>query len=129
MEANHDDSVKLLTWPDQRLLELLRIEHPIILAPMGGFATSELAASVCAAGGLGSIGCAGVSQGAARDAIAQLRARTARPINVNFSATLLREPTLDGRTLGDAGWSRIGENFGTTRVAQHRPSRCRRSTM
>jgi len=84
MEANHDDSGKAMTWPDQRLLELLRIEHSIILAPMGGFATAELATSVCAAGGLGSIGCAGLSTEVVRDAIAQLRARTARPINVNF---------------------------------------------
>jgi Nitronate monooxygenase len=52
---------KTLAWPDRRLLELLRIEHPLILAPMSRFSTPELAASVCAAGGLGSIGCAGLS--------------------------------------------------------------------
>ena len=45
-------------WPDRRLLELFEIEHPIVLAPMAGLGTIGLAASVCEAGGLGSIGCA-----------------------------------------------------------------------
>jgi len=43
-------------WPDRRLLELFEIEHPIVLAPMAGFGTVELAAAVADAGGLGSIG-------------------------------------------------------------------------
>jgi NAD(P)H-dependent flavin oxidoreductase YrpB (nitropropane dioxygenase family) len=47
-------------WPDRRVIELLQIEHPLVLAPMAGIGTVELAASVCAAGGLGSIGCAGM---------------------------------------------------------------------
>jgi nitronate monooxygenase len=45
-------------WPDRRLIDLLQIEHPLVLAPMAGIGTVELAASVCVAGGLGSIGCA-----------------------------------------------------------------------
>ena len=44
-------------WPNRRLIDLLEIEHPIVLAPMAGFGTVELAAAVCDAGGLGSIGC------------------------------------------------------------------------
>jgi hypothetical protein len=39
MEANRDESEKALAWRDRRLLDLLHIEHPIVLAPMGGFAT------------------------------------------------------------------------------------------
>jgi nitronate monooxygenase len=42
-----------IIWPDRRLLELFEIEHPIVLAPMAGFGTIELAAAD--AGGLGSI--------------------------------------------------------------------------
>jgi hypothetical protein len=45
-------------WPDHRLTELLHIEHPIALAPMASLGTVELAAAVCRAGGLGSLGCA-----------------------------------------------------------------------
>ena len=36
-------------WPDLRLVDLLGIEHPLVLAPMAGLGTVELAASVCAA--------------------------------------------------------------------------------
>jgi nitronate monooxygenase len=39
-----------------RLTELLDIEHPILLAPMGGVSGGALAAAVSAAGGLGLIG-------------------------------------------------------------------------
>jgi nitronate monooxygenase len=73
-----------LMWPDRRLLDLLQIEHPLVLAPMVGFATVELAASVCAAGGLGSIGCAGALPQLALETIARLRSLTTQPINVNF---------------------------------------------
>jgi nitronate monooxygenase len=44
-------------WPDRRLIDLFKIEHPLVLSPMAGFGTIGLAASVCDAGGLGSIGC------------------------------------------------------------------------
>ena len=71
-------------WPDRRLTDLLEIEHPLVLAPMAGFGTVELAAAVCAAGGLGSIGCGPVPPPAAAKTIAELRALTNKPINVNF---------------------------------------------
>jgi len=45
-------------WPDRRLTDLLEIEHPLVLAPMAGIGTVGLAAAVCEAGGLGSLGCA-----------------------------------------------------------------------
>ncbi len=71
-------------WPSQRLIDLLQIDHPLILAPMTGAGTIELAASVCAAGGLGSISCATLQPQVATETIARLRALTSRPINVNF---------------------------------------------
>ena len=52
-------------WPDRRLIDLLDIEHPIVLAPMAGFCTTRLAAEVCAGGALGSIGCGVMSPEAA----------------------------------------------------------------
>ena len=33
-------------WPDRRLFDLLGIEHPLVLAPMAGFGTVELAAAL-----------------------------------------------------------------------------------
>jgi nitronate monooxygenase len=71
-------------WPDKQLIDLFGIEHPIILAPMAGFATVRLAAAVCDAGGLGSIGCATMQPHLVAETIKELRKLTRRPINVNF---------------------------------------------
>jgi len=71
-------------WPDRRLVELFEIEHPIVLAPMAGFGTVELAAAVADAGGLGSIGCATMNPQLAVGTIARLRRLTSKSININF---------------------------------------------
>ena len=71
-------------WPDRRLLELSEIEHPIVLAPMAGFGTVELAAAVAHAGGLGSIGCATMNPHFAVETIARLQRLTSKSININF---------------------------------------------
>lgn len=73
-------------WPVRRLCDLLKIEHPIIQAPMAGSATPEMAAAVSNAGGLGSLGCAQMLSGELRDAVLKLRAGTNRPFNLNFFA-------------------------------------------
>src|SRR3984893_7391497 len=71
-------------WPRTDFLELLGITHPVIQAPMAGFAPPALAAAVCNAGGLGSIGCAGIPPATVRDQITALRQATNRPYNLNF---------------------------------------------
>src|SRR5271154_116530 len=71
-------------WPDRRLIDLFKIEHPIVQAPMAGFATVGLAAAVCEAGGLGSIGCATMQPQLAAKTIEELRRLTSGPVNVNF---------------------------------------------
>ena len=71
-------------WPERRLLELFEIEHPIVLAPMAGFGTVELAAAVANAGGLGSIGCATMNPHFTVETIARLRRLTSKSININF---------------------------------------------
>jgi nitronate monooxygenase len=71
-------------WPDRRLIDLLEIEHPLVLAPMAGVGTAKLAAAVCKAGGLGSIGCGPLEPALAAETIQALRGLTGRPINVNF---------------------------------------------
>src|SRR5262245_43347387 len=73
-----------IMWPDRRLIDLFGIEHPLILSPMAGVGTVALAASVCAAGGLGSVSCATVQPERAAQMIRQLREVTDRPINANF---------------------------------------------
>ncbi len=71
-------------WPDRRLLEMFQIEHPIMLAPMAGPSTAELAVAVSEAGGLGSLACATSSAAQVRSALGVIRQRTAKPINLNF---------------------------------------------
>jgi nitronate monooxygenase len=71
-------------WPDRRLLDLFRIEHPILLAPMAGAIDFELAVAVAQAGGLGSVPCALLTPDQLRKQMAKIRARTQAPINANF---------------------------------------------
>jgi nitronate monooxygenase len=71
-------------WPDRRLIDLFKIEHPLILAPMAGFGTVGLVASVCDAGGLGSISCATMQPQLVEKTIEELWRLTTKPINVNF---------------------------------------------
>ncbi|MEX0283593.1 MAG: NAD(P)H-dependent flavin oxidoreductase [Paracoccaceae bacterium] len=71
-------------WPSTRLTDLLGIEHPIILAPMAATTTPALVAAVSGAGGLGSHGCAVMSAEALASDMAELRARTNAPVNLNF---------------------------------------------
>ena len=59
-------------WTDRRLIDLLKIAHPLVLAPMAGIGTVGLAASVCEAGGLGSLGCATMPPDAAARMIGDL---------------------------------------------------------
>ncbi|NDW45223.1 nitronate monooxygenase family protein [Ruegeria sp. PrR005] len=84
-------------WPDQRLCDLLGIEHPIIQAPMTGTCTPALAAAVCNAGGLGSLGCAEKPLDRIRREVAELRALTGRPFNLNFFT--VDAPRTDPQTL------------------------------
>ena len=71
-------------WPDRRIIDLFKIAHPILLAPMAGAMDWELAAEVAEAGGLGSLPCAMLTPDQLRDQFAKVRARTDKPININF---------------------------------------------
>ena len=71
-------------WPDRRLLDLLGIEHPILLSPMAGSGTPALGAAVSEAGGLGSLACAMSTPDQIRAGVGVIRQRTDKPFNVNF---------------------------------------------
>jgi nitronate monooxygenase len=71
-------------WPDRRALDLLGIELPIILAPMAGAMDFELAAAVSEAGGLGSLPGGMLNADKLREQVAQIRAHTRKPFNLNF---------------------------------------------
>jgi nitronate monooxygenase len=71
-------------WSDRRFLDLAGVEHPIVQAPMAGYATPELIAAVGRAGGLGSLGCAMAGVDQVCTDVLRVRQQTDRPINVNF---------------------------------------------
>lgn len=61
----------------------LGISHPLLLSPMAGISTPALAAAVTEAGGLGALGVGNLPVDAARRQIAEFRARSRGPVNVN----------------------------------------------
>jgi nitronate monooxygenase len=71
-------------WPDTRIQDLLKIDLPILLAPMAGPGTAELAIAVSEAGGLGALPCAMLSPEQIRAQVQIIKLRTNRPFNVNF---------------------------------------------
>jgi nitronate monooxygenase len=72
-------------WPDRRLLDLFRVEHPILLAPMAGAMDTELAVAVANAGGLGALPAGMLGSDQVRAQVAQFREATGgRPVNLNF---------------------------------------------
>jgi nitronate monooxygenase len=73
-------------WPNRRFLDLARIDHPIIQAPMGGHVSPNMPVAVCGSGGLGSFPCSRLTSAQVRDVVAKIRAQTgAKPLNLNFS--------------------------------------------
>ncbi len=71
-------------WPDTWLLDRLGNDLPIIQAPMAGVGGVDLAAAVCAAGGVGSLPCAMLDADTARAQVGMVRQQAAGPLNLNF---------------------------------------------
>ena len=71
-------------WPNRRLLDLLKIEHPIVQAPMGGHVSPNMPVAVSGAGGLGSFPCALLTPAQVLDEVPKIRTQTPKPINLNF---------------------------------------------
>lgn len=70
---------------ETRVTQALKIQHPVVQAPMaGGPTTPELVAAVSNAGGLGSLGAAYLSPNTLREQVWEIRRRTEAPFNVNL---------------------------------------------
>ncbi|MDQ0466690.1 enoyl-[acyl-carrier protein] reductase II [Caulobacter ginsengisoli] len=68
------------------LCDLLGVEHPIMLAGMGGVSYAELAAAVSNAGGYGVLGMAGRTPDFIREEMRKVKALTDRPFGVDLLA-------------------------------------------
>ena len=85
------------------LRELFQIDLPIVQAPMAGVQDSALAIAVSDAGGLGSLPCAMLDPAGIRREVAAIRARTAKPFNVNFFCHVSPESSAER----DARWRAV----------------------
>ncbi len=77
-----------------RICEMLGIERPIIQAPMGWIARSQLASAVSNAGGLGIIETSSGELDAIRGEIAKMRELTHKPFGVNIAQAFVRDPDI-----------------------------------
>ncbi len=71
-------------WPDRRIIDLFKIEFPIVLAPMAGVMDAGLAIAVAQGGGVPSLPCAMISAEKAREQVRIVRQRVSAPVNLNF---------------------------------------------
>ena len=67
-----------------RLTDVLGVEHPVMLAGMGGVSYHRLAAAVSGAGGFGCLGASTMSPQAMEEEMAAVRALTDRPFGVDL---------------------------------------------
>jgi enoyl-[acyl-carrier protein] reductase II len=68
------------------ICDLLNVEHPILLAGMGGVSYAELAAAVSNAGGYGVLGMAGTGPDFIRQQMKKVRTLTDKPFGVDLLA-------------------------------------------
>ena len=87
-------------WPDRRLIDLFRIQFPIVQAPMAGAMDADLAIAAALGGALGSLPCAMLSVDKAREQFQIMRQRVSAPINMNFSC----QKAIPADTVRDAAW-------------------------
>jgi enoyl-[acyl-carrier protein] reductase II len=67
-----------------RLTDVLEVEHPVMLAGMGGVSYHRLVAAVSEAGGFGCMGASTMAHEQMVDEIAKVRALTAKPFGVDL---------------------------------------------
>src|SRR3954468_15071848 len=87
-----DIEQETIMWPDRRLLELFKIEFPIVLAPMAGVMDAELVIAAAQGGALGSLPCAMLSVEKTREQVNIIRQRVSAPVNMNFFCHAAVEP-------------------------------------
>jgi nitronate monooxygenase len=95
-------------WPDRRLIDLFKIEAPIVQAPMAGVHDTALAIAVAQGGGLGSLPCAMISPDKMREQVQVFRQQVSAPVNLNFFC----HTAVDADPAREAGWKkRLGAYY------------------
>ena len=71
-----------------RITDLFEIEHPVMLAGMGGVSYHELVAAVSESGGIGTFGASTMRDGELADEITALKTLTSKPFGVDLLTAL-----------------------------------------
>jgi len=87
-------------WPDRRLLDLFKIDIPIIQAPMAAAQDVDVTIGAAEGGGLGSLPCAMISAEKAREQVQIFRQRVSAPVNLNFFC----HTPVEADAAREAGW-------------------------
>ncbi len=77
-----------------RVTDMLGVELPVIQAPMGWIARSQLASAVSNAGGMGIIETSSGELDAIREEIKKMRQLTDKPFGVNIAQAFVRDPNI-----------------------------------
>src|SRR6201996_7188254 len=95
-------------WPDRRIIDLFKIEFPIVQAPMAGIMDADLVIAAAQGGALGSLPCAMISAEKAREQVNIIRQRVSAPINLNFFC----HTPVEADPAREAGWKRrLGDYY------------------
>ena len=94
------------------LCDLLGVEHPIMLAGMGGVSYAELAAAVSNAGGYGVLGMAGRGPDFIRQQMRQVKSLTDKPFGVDLLAASPESLTASVDVIIDEGASAFVAGLG-----------------
>jgi enoyl-[acyl-carrier protein] reductase II len=77
-----------------RITELLGVKYPIVQAPMGWIARSQLASAVSNAGGLGIIETSSGRLDEVREEVKKMKALTDKPWGINVAQAFVRDPDI-----------------------------------
>ena len=98
-----------------RLTQLLKIEHPVMLAGMGGVAYSRLTAAVSNAGGYGCLGASTMTSEQLASEIVATRALTSKPFGVDLLTAFPDRLERDVEMLIEGGASTFVAGLGVPR--------------
>jgi enoyl-[acyl-carrier protein] reductase II len=84
-----------------RVTEMLGVEIPIVQAPMGWIARSQLASAVSNAGAMGIIETSSGELDAIREEIRKMRDLTDKPFGVNIAQAFVRDPAIVDFVIGE----------------------------
>ena len=79
---------------ENRVTEMLGVETPIVQAPMGWIARSQLASAVSSAGGMGIIETSSGELDVIKEEIKRMRTLTDKPFGVNIAQAFVRDPAI-----------------------------------